>query len=92
MSYDSTQLAFDVWVSDAYADVGIRWETNSSAYYAYLDGLNDMCWDTHPPKMNGTFPWIIASGGQPTPEPSTLVLLSIATIGLLGWVWRRRQA
>jgi uncharacterized membrane protein len=25
----------------------------------------------------------------PTPQPSTLVLLGIATLGLLGWAWRR---
>jgi hypothetical protein len=39
-------------------------------------------------------PWIIADGGTPTPtpEPSTLALLGVGVIGLLGYAWRRRRA
>jgi hypothetical protein len=28
----------------------------------------------------------------PVPEPSTLVLLAIGTLGVIGWAWRRREA
>ncbi len=35
-------------------------------------------------------PWAIAV--VPTPEPSTLVLLGIAAVSLLGFGWRRRAA
>jgi hypothetical protein len=34
----------------------------------------------------------IYDGAVPMPEPSTLVLLAISTIGVLGYAWRRRAA
>jgi hypothetical protein len=33
----------------------------------------------------------VAWGWQETPEPSTLTLLSIGSVGLVGYVWRRRK-
>jgi hypothetical protein len=44
---------------------------------------NGLSWNTSNLYSNGTI--------SVTPEPSTLVLLSVGAIGLLGWAWRRKR-
>jgi hypothetical protein len=39
----------------------------------------------------GSNPGYSYTRSTPAPEPSTLVLLAVATIGLLGYTWRRRK-
>jgi hypothetical protein len=81
----------------------LSWYNNTAPTYllptthVYLGGIGfqnngilslNQGWANTNPIMNGSSSWVIA---QTVPEPSTLVLLGIAAIGLLGWAWQRRK-
>ena len=44
--------------------------------------------DTITFSTNGFSPFVLAA----VPEPSTLALLGVGAVALIGWVWRRRNA
>ena len=64
---------------------------NSPQGVAYCGVIATLdCWETPNPTMNNSQTWVIADGGHPVPEPSTLVLLGIGAVSLLAYAWRRR--
>ncbi len=55
-------------------------------------GAANLLWDAdNAANIGGTDPWTLATA-ESVPEPSSIVLLGVASIGIIGLVWRRRRA
>ena len=54
-------------------------------------GSDQNGWATTDPQLNGSTTWIIAQAAA-VPEPSTIAMLAVGAIGLLGWNRRRKAA
>ena len=64
------------------------------SFYSATNNEGADIWFTQNAAMGGTDPWVIALAGSAVPEPSSILLLSLGTAGVLlirGTLWRSRR-
>jgi PEP-CTERM motif len=64
------------------------------SFYSARNNEGADIWFTQNPAMGGTDPWVIALAGSAVPEPSSILLLSLGTAGVLlirSTLWRSRR-
>jgi hypothetical protein len=69
-------------------------DTYSGGIINPTEGSSEFVWLTTNPAMGGTDPWVIAVAGAAVPEPSSVLLLTLGTAGVLlsrGNLWRLRR-
>lgn len=90
MALNPVSNAYDVWRDGVLVGSSLPDVFNPS-----LNGLDRLYLGDVSPSTDGVTRWdyVRFTSGYyaPVPEPSTLILLSIGTIGLLAYAWRRRK-
>jgi PEP-CTERM motif len=86
----------DLGTSDNATLLGYARENTNGGVLGVYDGRisSGNVWSTVDPAMGGTDPWVIAVAGAAVPEPSSVLLLTLGTAGVLlsrGTLWRSRR-
>jgi hypothetical protein len=99
MWYSGGNGAMDNGIGYASSSDGMNWTRAANPIFHKNDGIAWRSSRTYTPMVIGSQMWFSGLDGSShytlgyaTPEPGSLVLLITASLGVLGYVWRRRRS